>query len=250
MTMRILPVLDVMGGVVVRGVGGRRHEYRPVVSRLTPSIFPVTVAEAFRDCLGCAELYLADLDAISGGDPAWHLYQELRRRGFTLWLDAGVRDAAGARALAAVGVEGVVVGLETVRGPAELAAACADLGERVIFSLDLKGSEPLGDLSVWQRSDARGIAGQAVALGVRRLLVLDLVRVGEGGGLGTEALCAALAADHPGVELAAGGGVRGLDDLLRLHDSGVAAALVASALHDGTLSRQDLDVLRSPLDRR
>jgi phosphoribosylformimino-5-aminoimidazole carboxamide ribotide isomerase len=244
--MRILPVLDVMGGVVVRGVGGRRHEYQPVVSRLTPSKAPTDVARALRDHLGLSEMYLADLDAIGGAEPAWKLYEELHRAGFSLWLDAGLRDAPGARALAAAGVEGVVIGLETIRGPADLAAACADLGDRVVFSLDLKGGEPLGNLAAWQRPDARGIAAQAVALGVRRLLVLDLLRVGEGGGLGTEALCAALATDHLGVEVAAGGGVRDLDDLLRLRDCGLSAALVASALHDGTLSRRDLDALQAP----
>jgi phosphoribosylformimino-5-aminoimidazole carboxamide ribotide isomerase len=244
--MQILPVLDVKGGVVVRGVGGRRHEYRPVVSRLTSSCAPTDVARAFRDHLGLSELYLADLDAIGGAESAWGLYEALRRDGFTLWVDAGVRDAAEARALSAAGVEGVVIGLETVRGPADLAAACAALGARVIFSLDLKGGEPLGDRSAWERSDARGIAGQAVALGVRRLLVLDLLRVGEGGGLGTEALCAALATDHPGVEVAAGGGVRGLGDLLRLRGCRVAAALVASALHDGTLGRHELGAVQAP----
>jgi phosphoribosylformimino-5-aminoimidazole carboxamide ribotide isomerase len=248
--MRILPVLDVMGVVVVRGVGGRRREYRPVVGRLTSSCAPLDVARAFRDHLGCTEIYLADLDAIAGAGPATDLYDALRRDGFALWVDAGVRDAAQARGLAASGVEGVVIGLETVRGPAELSAACDDLGERVVFSLDLKGGEPLGDRSEWRQPDAKGIAAEAVALGVRRLLVLDLLRVGEGGGLGTEALCAALAAAHPGVELAAGGGVRGPDDLRRLRECGVTTALVASALHDGTLTRQDLDELRAPFDGR
>jgi phosphoribosylformimino-5-aminoimidazole carboxamide ribotide isomerase len=248
--MRIVPVLDVMGGVVVRGVGGRRHEYRPVVSRLTPSCTPIDVARAFRQQLGCVKLYLADLDAIGGGEPGWDLYDTLHRAGFSLWVDAGVRDAAGAWGVVAAGVEGVVIGLETIRGPTELARACAALDGRVIFSLDLKGGQPLGDVWRWQSADARGIAAQAVALGVRRLLVLDLLRVGEGGGIGTEELCAALAVDHPGVEVAAGGGVRDLADLLRLRDCGVAAALVASALHDGTLRREELDSLRPPLDRR
>jgi phosphoribosylformimino-5-aminoimidazole carboxamide ribotide isomerase len=239
--MRILPVLDVMGGVVVRGIGGRREEYRPIVSRLTSSCVPIDVARAFRDHLGCAELYLADLDAIRGAAPAWDIYEGLRRAGFALWVDAGVRDAKGARALAAVGAEGVVIGLETIRGPTELARACADLGSRVIFSLDLKGGEPLGGRSAWQRPDAKRIAAQAIALGARRLLVLDLLRVGEGRGLGTEALCAALVAEHPDVEVAAGGGVRGPTDLRRMRECGIGAALVASALHDGTLRREDLE---------
>ena len=42
--MKILPVIDLMGGQVVRGVAGRRDQYRPVVSRLTPSSAPLDVA--------------------------------------------------------------------------------------------------------------------------------------------------------------------------------------------------------------
>jgi phosphoribosylformimino-5-aminoimidazole carboxamide ribotide isomerase len=247
--MRVIPVLDVMGGAVVRGVGGRRHEYRPVVSRLTGSCAPAAVAVAFREHFGLDELYLADLDAIGGAAPDVALYQALGLDGFALWVDAGVRDAARARLLAGCGVERVVIGLETVTGPEELARACRDLGERVVFSLDLKGGAPVGDGSAWRRPDPRGIAAEAVALGVRRLLVLDLLRVGEHGGPRTEALCADLAADHPGVELAAGGGVRDVCDLRRLRDCGVSAALVASALHNGAIGRGDLDELGTPRER-
>jgi phosphoribosylformimino-5-aminoimidazole carboxamide ribotide isomerase len=238
--MRVLPVLDVMGGLVVRGVGGRRREYRPVVSRLTPSCAPLDVARAFRQHLDLGELYLADLDAIGGADANVGLYEALQRDGFALWVDAGVRNAAMARALAEVGIEGVVIGLETVRGPEELDRACRDLGERVVFSLDLKGGTPLGNASAWQGSDAVDIAGQAVALGVRRLLVLDLTRVGAGGGVGTEELCATMAKRYPAVEVAAGGGVRGVADLRRLAACGVKTALVASALHERKLTLDDL----------
>jgi len=248
MNMRIIPVLDVQNGLVVRGVGGRRDTYRPIVSRLAPSATPAAVAGAFREHLGLSELYLADLDAIAGGTPATVLYEELIRTGGTLWVDAGVREVATARLVAATGVERVVVGLETVRGPRELVRCCDELAERVVFSLDLKGGRLLGDTSPWRGSEAMTVADQAIGLGVRRLLILDLARVGEGQGTGTEDLCLALAARYPQVELAAGGGVRGLADLCRLRACGVSAALVASALHDGTLSRPDLDQLRPPLD--
>jgi phosphoribosylformimino-5-aminoimidazole carboxamide ribotide isomerase len=233
--MRLLPVLDLQGGVVVRGVGGRRPDYRPVVSRLTTSTRPLDVAEAFRTHFGLEELYVADLDAIGGAPPAVAVYRELREGGFRLWVDAGLRVAADAVPLAAAGVEGFVAGLETVAGPAGLAALTRDFGDRVVFSLDLKDGQPLGDVSAWDRDDGLSIAAQALALGVRRLLVLDLARVGGGGGTGTEDLCRTLVARHRGVEVFAGGGVRDSADLRRLRDWGLAGVLVASALHDGRL---------------
>jgi phosphoribosylformimino-5-aminoimidazole carboxamide ribotide isomerase len=238
--MRIIPVLDLMGGVVVRGVGGRRREYRPVVSRLTASSAPLDVARAFADHFGLTELYLADLDAIAGGEPAWATCAALHAGGFRLWVDAGVRRPEGARALARAGVETVVVGLETVAGPDVLREVVAELAPRVVFSLDLCDGAPLGDGAGWEIGDAWSLAGRAVGLGVRRLLVLDLARVGGGAGTGTEALCTRLAAAHPEVEVSAGGGVRGVADLRRLRGCGVRAALAASALHDGTLTAAEL----------
>ena len=248
--MRIVPVLDLKDGVVVRGVGGRRDEYRPVVSRLTASASPPAVARAFGEHLGLSELYLADLDAIRGERPATELYAELSGAGHRLWVDAGIRDLPMAQTVAASGAASVVVGLETVAGPQALAACCAELGERLVFSLDLKGGRPIGDPSLWQGVDPLTIAAQAIGLGVRRLLVLDLARVGERQGTGTEDLCRTLADQYPDLELAAGGGVRGLSDVHRLQACGVSAVLVASALHDGTISRSDLDQLRPPLDGR
>jgi phosphoribosylformimino-5-aminoimidazole carboxamide ribotide isomerase len=242
--MRIIPVLDVKGGLVVRGVGGRRDEYRPVVSRLTDSACPLDVARAFRDHFGLAELYVADLDALGGARPALSMYAALRADGFRLWVDAGIREPADAALLAAAGVEGIIAGLESITGPAVLEQLCRQFTpERILFSLDLKGGQPLGATDRWALSPWE-IARQAIAAGIRRLIVLDLAQVGLGHGTGTEELCRRLVATFPDVEVTAGGGVRGPDDLRGLHACGVKAVLVASALHDGRLRREDVQDIR------
>jgi phosphoribosylformimino-5-aminoimidazole carboxamide ribotide isomerase len=240
--MRILGVIDLMGSQVVRGIAGRRSDYRPIVSTLCPTSTPLSVARALRAHFGIDELYLADLDAIAGQPPDIGTCNLLHVNGFRLWVDAGIRTCLEARILAAHGV-GVVVGLETVAGPDALAEILREQGERIVLSLDLRGGKPLGKLEGWKQPTARGIAAEAVALGVRHLLLLDLERVGLGGGTGTEELCASLAASYPGVEILAGGGVRDRSDLLRLKACGVSAVLLASALHDGRLTRSDLEGL-------
>jgi phosphoribosylformimino-5-aminoimidazole carboxamide ribotide isomerase len=243
--MRILAVLDLLGGVVVRGVAGRREEYRPIRSRLVDSSQPLAVACAFRDQLGLDELYLADLDAILGRAPDLATCSLLREAGFRLWVDAGIRQADEARTLVNAGVAGVVVGLETLSGPQALAEIAAEHGDRVLFSLDLRHGMPLGDRAAWDHADAWTIAGRAVELGVRRLLVLDLAQVGVNAGTGTEDLCARLQRLFPDLELVAGGGVRGMDDLRRLRACGVSTVLLATVLHDGRITRPDLLVLRN-----
>src|SRR5690349_5115990 len=133
--MRILPVLDIQQGRVVRGVAGRRSEYRPIISRLTTSCRPADVARAFREHFGLSELYLADLDAIGAAAPSGDVYAELAALGFRLHVDAGVREVADAQPLARAGAWSIVAGLETVARPAVLAGLCKEFGGgRVIFS--------------------------------------------------------------------------------------------------------------------
>ena len=242
--MRILPVLDVMHGQVVRGVAGRRAEYKPIVSTLTASTAPVDVARAFREHFGFDELYLADLDAIAGQPPALPLYDALKAKGFRLWVDAGLRYASHATPLLEHGVDNLIVGLETCSGPAMLVDLLAQRAN-LVFSLDLKGGQAMAAPGAWPQSDPFAIAAGVIALGIRRLLVLDLAQVGVGAGVGTELLCRRLRASYPELELAAGGGVRGPEDVDVMANAGVDWLLVASALHDGRLSRESLHARNS-----
>jgi phosphoribosylformimino-5-aminoimidazole carboxamide ribotide isomerase len=237
----VLPVLDLMAGHVVRGIAGRRHEYRP----LSPVSEPLAVARSFRERFGLSVLYLADLDAIAGLPPALSLVQTLQDDGFSLWVDAGLKHGQDAEPLLRGGVERVIAGLETLAGPEELAAAVRTCGpERLVFSLDLRAGVSLAS-RMWGDGDPLAIVGRAVAVGVRSAIVLDLTSVGVGQGPGTDALLTACRQRWPELELTAGGGVRGIDDLRRLADLGVDHVLIASALHDGKLSPADVASCRS-----
>ncbi len=233
----ILPVLDIMAGHVVRGIAGRRHEYRPLATNSDP----LAVARSFRDRFGLTTLYLADLDAIAGKPPACGLSERLVRDGFSLWVDAGLRQSIDAEPLVRVGVARVIAGLETVANPGDLDDMVRTwTASRIVFSLDLKAGMPLAS-AAWETRDPMAIAERAVQAGVASLLLLDLSRVGVGQGIGTETMCGECRRRWPTLELTAGGGVRGPDDLDRLARLGVDHVLVASALHDGRLSRDDVN---------
>lgn len=246
--MRVWPVLDLMDGWVVRGVGGRRDEYRPIESPLCDHPAPLTVATAFAERFDLRQLYLADLDAIAGAEPNWPVYRQLLEADFELCIDAGLESIERAAEMAAFSANGrhlagIIAGLESSSGPEHLAAMLERIGAaRLIFSLDLNGGVPLvlGAGSDWQGVAAEGIATTALEIGVRRMIVLDLAQVGSGAGVGTEGLCRWLREHRADLELIAGGGVRGVADLNALSAAGCDAALVASALHDGRLSREDL----------
>jgi HisA/HisF family protein len=236
--MRVLPVLDIQNGIVVRALAGCRSEYPPLVSRLTDSTDPVVVAEAIRAKFGWSEFYVADLDSIGarGFGPNFALYARLRAAGFHLWLDAGVRTVTDADQLADSGIARIVIGLETIDGPTEWRAIVQRLvSDRVVFSLDMRDGKPIASNDAWETTDALAIADRVIADGGRHVTLLDLARVGVGEGPGTESLCAQLVRRHPGIAVLVGGGIRSWDDVRRLEATGAAGVLIASALHDGVM---------------
>lgn len=239
--MNIIPVLDLQHGVVVRGVAGQREAYRPLQSRWTDSCEPGRVADAIREHFGLETFYVADLDAIEQrGDHLSHC-RKLADAGFRIMLDSGIRVADDATAVLEADVARVIVGLESIRGPQVLQELINRHGpERITFSLDLQRGRPLGDLSAWPGPTPAHIAAAAVERGISHMIVLDLTRVGTERGLSTLPLCRHLLETHAGLTLVTGGGVKTLADLRSLQAAGVAGALVATALHNGTLTPASL----------
>lgn len=239
--MRIIPVLDLLNGIVVRGVAGERDRYRPVESVLTDSAEPLVVAAALRDAYGFEELYVADLDGILNRRPNLDVVRNLREAGFRCHVDAGVRSLTDARMLVESGSESVIVCLETEPKRVLLQRLLAAFGaERLIFSLDLKSGRPQGSLDGVGQNDALNIARRVREYGFRRLIVLDLAAVGVDGGPATIELCGRLRRDPANLEIITGGGVRSLADLDDLEAAGVDAVLMASALHAAKFTRDSL----------
>jgi len=230
----LLPVLDLKEGHVVRGVGGRRNEYRPIVSRWTASSEPVEVARALRDRFGLHHFYVADLDAICEGTPHRQAISALVEEGFTLDVDAGVRSERDCAAVLEHPGCRSVIGLETLDSPAVLEQIVHRLpSSRLVFSIDLKQGASMGS-DRWPRAPME-IAARVMEAGVESLILLDLAAVGSGNGCPTLALCRAVRAQWPRAELITGGGIRDGGDVKGAVDSGADRVLVASALHDGRI---------------
>ena len=244
----IIPVIDVMGGRVVRAVGGRRGEYKSLLSPLSGTADVAPTARALLDVTGATELYLADLDAITHGPHrlSARTVREVCGLGVPVWVDGGLREDFDEVELIRAGCEHFVVGTETATGantcgPSFVVDHLLMLSDpdHVALSIDLRAGELLGDWRAWADTpDAafERMADDAVAIGYRRLIVLDVAAVGGTDGPTTLDRVRQLRRRHPAVELWTGGGVRDRDDLRRCHDAGADAVLVASALHDGTLS--------------
>lgn len=240
--MRVIPVIDLKGGVAVHAVRGERERYRPVRSRIAEGSDPVPLTRAVRDRFALDEVYVADLDAIAGGEGSPAVIGALAAEARVM-VDAGVASPDAVARLLDLGVARVIVGTETLPGAGAFARLLDELpGAPLVVSLDLRAGEVLSPDAALSGAGAAEALGRLVGAGAREAIVLDLARVGSGAGPDV-ALLGDLARRFPDVSLLAGGGVRHVADLRALAAAGAAGALVATALHGGAIGAGELRAL-------
>jgi len=240
--MRVVGVIDLKDGLAVHAVRGERERYRPVSSVLTGQDGdPLALARALRSELGLEELYVADLDAITGARSLSPAIGALAQEA-NVMVDAGVSEPERARELLALGARRVIVGTETLSGPDALDRLLADI-PGLVLSVDLRDGRLLSPDPRLTGLAAPDALARLYRPALREAIVLDLARVGSGAGTDVE-LFAELHAAFPDLELLAGGGVRDVEDLRALGAAGAAGALVATALHGGVIGRRELATLR------
>lgn len=220
-----------MNGRVVHAREGRREEYRPLRSMLCKGAEPEAVVAALLRLHPFTILYVADLDAIQGrGD---HLPSLRRLRGrfpeVALWIDAGIGNERALDLWTHAGLGTPVIGSESLADPQLLRLAqqrCPD----TVLSLDFAGEQFRGPPALLADPDRYW---------PRQILAMNLRRVGSDAGPDFD-LIARLRSRAPDRAVYAAGGVRSAADLRALAAGGAAGALIASAFHDGRLTRDDL----------
>ena len=232
----LIPVIDLIGGVVVHARAGDRDHYRPLEGSLIATRpEPTAVVEGLLGLFPFPALYIADLDAI-------------RKRG----------DNTRRSSHCATAFRPCACG-STQALPASAPAAASWVRTSAISCLAARArptcgcstaSAPIPGWSSRSTSRASGALGAEAlfrdpARWPPRVIAMTLARVGSGGGPDLDRL-RTLRALSPATRLYAAGGVRGADDIRALIALGCAGVLVASALHDGRLGRGELTALLGP----
>jgi phosphoribosylformimino-5-aminoimidazole carboxamide ribotide isomerase len=227
--LRIIPVLDLKAGQVVRAEKGRRDSYRPIVTPLSDGSDPVAVATGLRGLHPFSTFYVADLDAIEGRGSNEAAIARLgtMKKPPDLWLDCGVASEEALAGMLARPAIFPVVGSESQRDDGLLKRSGGH--PRFILSLDFFDDGFRGPACLLEDSGSWPAT----------VIVMSLARVGSRGGPDLERL-AEIKARAGGRSVVAAGGVRSAADVRTLSSMGIAAALVATSLHDGTLTPRQL----------
>jgi phosphoribosylformimino-5-aminoimidazole carboxamide ribotide isomerase len=237
--LKVIPVIDILNGKVVHAVRGKRSEYQPLQSVLCQSVEPLEVAKTFKT-LGFSELYVADLDAIIDCSTNFQVLKRMGdETGLKLMVDAGVTAIERAQSLLENGVSRLVIGTETLQIKSFVGEASRVFGsDRVIVSLDLKGDKVLVRPGFDGSADPMLLLSEFKEMDVSQIIVLDLTRVGSGEGVNVDFLKKVLR--NLRMDVYVGGGVRNIADLIELKGLGVSGVLVATALHSGKISVEEL----------
>jgi HisA/HisF family protein len=223
--VEVIPVIDLKDGVVVHARMGMRNEYAPIQTPLSPTSRPSDVARGLLSIFPFEKFYVADLDAIERkGDNSAALRQmSAEYPGLAFWVDAGIADVHTAERWLQADLGHLVIGSET-QHDSELIRHVAQ-NKRTILSLDFRGDEFLGPISLLKNASAWPT----------KIIVMTLARVGSASGPDMNQL-AAIKSRAPGRHVYAAGGVRDANDLALLAQAGVAGALVATSLHNGRVT--------------
>ncbi|KXS40269.1 MAG: histidine biosynthesis protein [Methanolobus sp. T82-4] len=227
---RILLVLDIFNRTVVHAQGGNRHEYKAIhfSSRICNSSDPIKVVETIKP----REVYIADLNLledIGKREKNFEVMEDIAKKSRTM-VDPGISSPSETDDILEI-VQTVVLGTETASLETIREVAAAHPG-RVVVSIDKKNGKILSS-DPDMPDDPFEIVRILNDLDLQDIIILDLDRVGTSSGVDSQFLSKIVSISDHNVLL--GGGVRNKEDIETLERIGIKGALVATALHNGSI---------------
>lgn len=229
----IVPAIDLKDGAVVHGSGGTRAAYRPIETPLAPAGDAIAIARALLAVSEAPALYVADLDAIEGVGNHFELCRDLSDAfpQTALWIDAGFSNVTDCAFWLPLGAT-LVVGTESLRFAEDWHELRATFGESLMLSLDFDSEGQRGPKALFAES----------AHWPERIIVMSLDRVGTGAGPDIERLRGVV--ERAGSRsVYASGGMRNIGDLEAAAEAGAGGALIATALHRGAVTQNEIAAL-------
>jgi phosphoribosylformimino-5-aminoimidazole carboxamide ribotide isomerase len=235
--LHVIPVIDLKQGQVVHAKHGQRALYQPIDSVLCASSEPLRIVEGLLKLYPFRTIYMADIDAITNTGNHFEQIELLSGMypHITWWIDCGIRNVNAQLLYAPQPNIRAVLGSENIHTLQDYRAMSYAYESRHVLSLDKLDSAELGAAELHHT----GLYWPDDAI------CMTLNNVGGNAGPDIARLQTLMQLNHARKKRAnifAAGGVRNNDDLLQLKQLGMAGVLVASALHSGEITTQQLSV--------
>lgn len=229
--MDIIPVIDLMDGQVVHARRGDRTNYLPVQSSLCAGSDPHDIVSSLLELYPFRRFYIADINAIQGRGDHTAIILEIqnRHRSTEIWLDAAINRTESAAYWKKQDVH-CVIGSESITDLNHYYEIRHVLQNGFALSLDFLQDKFLGPAALLQ--DA--------SIWPEQVIAMSLNKVGSASGPDIK-LLGGLQARH--AQIYAAGGVRNAADLRTLVADGLSGVLIATILHSGLLSHNDIDAV-------
>jgi len=243
--MRVIPAIDIKNGNCVRLFKG---DFEQTTQYSTD---PAAVGRRF-SALNVRDLHIVDLDgARTGAQQNRAIVAEIAREsGLDIQLGGGIRGRDVVAQWLESGVSRCVIGSVAIQEPDRVKRWLEEFGPaHIVLALDVKldsSGHPIltthgwteeSGVSLWDCIDSYSGAG------LQHVLCTDVARDGAMTGPNFE-LYAEILERYPKLTLQASGGVRHVEDLRRLQQLGVPAAITGRALLDGAISEAEVASFR------
>ncbi|WP_428354136.1 HisA/HisF-related TIM barrel protein [Methyloprofundus sp.] len=231
--MQIIPVIDIKSGLVVLAQQGQRNRYQPLSTLLCQSSQIDDVINAYLNLYAFSHFYIADLDALMQTGNNHGLINLLFSRYPNLSF---IIDNGSAKPVyTPLNTDQLIPVIATESITEQDLSILKQQTDNFILSLDFSaGDTQMGEQRIYQFSN----------LWPDRIILMTLGLVGKNSGPDLVKL-AHYHKNYPQHQFIAAGGIRHVEDLLQLKKMGIETALVASALHNGKLSCDDIRQLEA-----
>ena len=226
--MRIVPAVDIRGGLCVNLVQGD-YAQETVFSE-----DPVAQARAWWDALGEGIIHIVDLDGAKAGRCCIEKeLQALAAAHIPYEVGGGIRNLATIAQIIEAGAGRVILGTAAYQDRALLAESCRIWPGRIAVGIDARDGKV--SLSGWLEdtgTDAVDFAGEVEQAGAARIIYTDILRDGMMQGPNYDATAAV--ARSVSIPVTLSGGISSIDDVRNakpLEADGVDEVIIGRALY-------------------
>lgn len=231
--MEIFPAIDLLNNNAVRLYQG---DYNQIEIFGEPSEFAQTFAQQ-----GALNLHLVDLDGAKIGKPTnQEIIRKITSNNPTLFceLGGGIRDEKTVETYFEAGIGRVILGTAALQDKDFTKKMLQKYTNKIAIGVDAKNGKVAteGWLNV-SNVDSYSFCKEMTQLGAEYIIYTDIAR--DGTGTGANIAAYEKLAKISGLNITASGGVSSLDNIEKLKEIGLYAAILGKALYNKSIALPD-----------